>query len=153
MQNLKWGVGALLTLATLAAQAASPVQLEPQLGFYLTRHFGAVTATPTEFGFQFNYRDAAANTYTVHRFDSRPALFDLRFNGDGITALNISGVNTLMPQYVLGQDEGAGEGEGFLSNINWGLVGMVALGGGIYYASENYRDEREDDRARAQGGG
>ncbi len=153
MHSLKWGIGSLLTVLAVNVQAGSPVQSEPQLGFYVTRHFGAVAAVPTEFSFQFNYRDATANDYPAHEPGSRPALFDLRFNGDGITALNISGVNTLMPQYVLGQDEGAGEGEGFLSNINWGLVGMVALGGGIYYASENYRDEREDDRARAQGGG
>ncbi|MGH8529516.1 MAG: hypothetical protein ACRETN_06695 [Nevskiales bacterium] len=153
MQSLKWGIGTLLAALTLAAQAGTPLQLEPQMGFYVTRYFGATAAVPTEFGFQFNYRDTTGYAYPAYGFNSRPALLDLRFNSGGVTALNISGVNALMPTYVLGQDEGAEDGDGFLSNINWGLVGMVALGGGIYYASENYRDDREDDRARAQGGG
>ena len=150
MKLLKLGVFVLSGLGALAAHAEVPVQLEPQLGVYLTQHFGGPEAVPAEFGMKFHYGDVRENVYQRQpSFNFRPALLDLRFNREGLTALNVSGVNALMPGYVLRQEEEEG---GILDSINWGLVGMAALGGGIYYASENYRDDREEDREEAERG-
>lgn len=145
MKLLKLGVFVLSGMSAVAAHAEIPVQIEPQLGLYLTQHFGGAAAVPAEFGMKFHYGDINQNIHHRAERNYRPAMLDMRFNRDGMTALNVSGVNTLMPRYVLRQEEE----EGFLDKINWGLVGMAALGGGIYYASENYRDDREDDREEA----
>lgn len=141
---------ALLAVSAAAAQAEVPTRIEPQVAFYVTHAFGGKESVPAEFGMKFHYGDATANVFNRFSRNYHPALLDLRFNQHGVTALNVSGVNTLMPKYILGQEEGGEEGGGLFSNINWGLVGMAALGGGIYYASENYRDDREEDRERAQ---
>lgn len=146
----------VLTAASLAivaasvAQAEAPVKVEPQVGVSVTHHFGARTLAPaTEFGFRFNYGDTYADIYRPFLPDSRPSLLELNFTRDGMSALNLYGVNALQPKYALNQEEGGG----LLSSINWGLVGMVVLAGGIYYASEEYRDDREEDRRRAEEGG
>lgn len=150
MKLLKLGVFVLSGMSALAAQAEMPVQIEPQLGVYLTQYFGSAAAAPAEFGMKFHYGDIHQNIHNRTAPGYRPAMLDLRFNHTGMTALNVSGVNTLMPSYVLRQEE---EGGGIFDSINWGLVGMAALGGGIYYASENYRDDREEDRERANAAG
>lgn len=148
MKLLKLGVFVLSAVAVGTAQAQVPVQIEPQLGLYFTQHFGSSAAVPAEFGMKFHYVEVDQGLHYRSLRLERPAMLDLRFNREGMTALNVAGVNTLMPRYVLRQDEEEG---GILDSINWGLVGMAALGAGIYYASENYRDDREDDRAEAEG--
>lgn len=147
--KILWAAG-LLAAASSGVQAEAPTKVEPQVGVSVTHHFGARSAAPaTEFGLRFNYGDAYANVHRPFLPNPRPSMFELSFNRDGLSALNLYGANALVPKYMLNEEEGGG----LLSRINYGLVGMVVLAGGIYYASEEYRDDREEDRLRAQEGG
>lgn len=143
MQKLSILAAALLAMASGVAQAELPVQVAPQFGLYFVKSFGGQQSQPLEVGAKFHYGDVHADIYHRHSKRYRPALFDLRFNNTGLTAFETAGVNVMQPQYLLGASEG-----GFLSSINWGLVGMALLGAGIYYAAEEDRDDREDRIAK-----
>ncbi len=130
-----------MLMASMAgvANAQLPNEVAPQLGFYLTKSFGSQQSVPAEYGVKFHYGDARSNIYLTRHTNYRPALLDIKFNHQGLTAFKTAGVNVLEPQYMLG----AGE-EGFFSSINWGMVGLAAFAAGIYYAAEQDRDDRED---------
>ncbi len=147
MKTIKWTAIGLLAGLAGVSQADAPV-VAPQVGFSVTQRFGGPQAAPAEFGLKFHYGEVTANIYNQYDQRYRPALVDLRFTREGFTALNVSGVNALLPQPVLRQSEEAGGG--FLSGINWGLVGLAVLAGGLYAASS---DDYDDDDEAYQGGG
>lgn len=129
----------LLALCSGIANAELPVKTAPQVGFYLTKHFGSQQPMPVEMGARFHYGEVGANIYQREARSYRPALFDIKFNRNGLTAFETAGVNVLQPRYMLGAEEG-----GFFSNINWPLVGMAVVTTGIFIAAEDDRDDRED---------
>lgn len=143
-----WGKALLvLSVTTLCtpALAQGPVwgatQWSPQVGMSFTHYLGnEAVAAESEMSFSFSFQDARSDAYDLS-FNRNPALLDVRFDGEGVNALNVAGVNALMPKYALGAEE---EG-GFFSRINWGIVGMAAAAGGIYFLADKQNEDREDE--------
>ncbi|MGB1580861.1 MAG: hypothetical protein ACPHER_05070 [Nevskiales bacterium] len=144
MSTVRIFLMALLAMSSGIASAEWPHEASPQVGLHLTKHFGASSSQPFEMGASFNYGAADSNYYNPYANDYRPAMFSFKLNSVGHTAFEASGINVLQPAYVLGADEEEGFFSGMWNNINWGLVGLVALAGVIYKVAEDDRDDREE---------
>lgn len=151
------GLGAFLVAVGClsSVQAGVPTQMEPQVGFAWRHQFGGTTQSGHELGFTLNYSNTYDYAMPMELRRSRPALMDLRFTDGSLTKFNLYGMNALVPKLAL--NEGEESSGGFLSkltdNISWGVVGMAALGAGIYYVSEEDRDDRKEAAGQANTGG
>lgn len=110
-----------------------------RVGIYVTKHFGSNSNQPLEYGLQLDYRNYNNQSLTVDTSQTRPVFLDLRFSSNGVKDFRAHGVSVLQPAYMLGASE-----EGFFSSINWGLVGLAVVGGGLLYAAEQDKEDRLD---------
>ncbi len=139
------GVVIVMAAGVLAgiAHAEAPGHASMQMGLYLSKSFGHTRAAPVSLGFKLDRSSTYSDFNQQLRLNAQPSILDIRFNKNGLNAFSAAGVNVLKPSYMLGAEE-----EGFLSGVNWGLVGLGLFGAGIYYLAEEDRDDREERIAR-----